>query len=102
MDSNPGLERRVPRENIFSFHDYLHDELWEILQSELKQREIPHEPVLETLLRQMVSDLYRRRAANFGNAGEIRNLVDALERRRAVRIRIQSYHAASLRASHRT
>ena len=94
-DSNPGLARRVPRENIFSFHDYLPDELWEILQSELKQREIPHEPALETLLRQTVNDLYRRRALNFGNAGEIRNLVDTLERRRAVRIRITRSTATS-------
>ena len=88
MNSNPGLARRIPRENIFTFHDYLPDELWEILQNELKQRRIPHEAALESLLRETVNDLYRRRAANFGNAGEIRNLVDALERRRVVRIRI--------------
>jgi Cdc6-like AAA superfamily ATPase len=88
MASNPGLARRIPRENIFTFHDYLPDELCEILQDELKQRGIPHEPALEILLRKTVNELYRTRAVNFGNAGEIRNLADALERRRAVRIRI--------------
>lgn len=88
MDSNPGLARRIPRENIFSFTDYLPEELWKILQKELSSRDIPHEPELETILLETVHDLYSRRAENFGNAGEIRNLVDGLERRRAVRIRI--------------
>jgi SpoVK/Ycf46/Vps4 family AAA+-type ATPase len=88
MDSNPGLSRRIPRENIFTFHDYLPDELLEILQNELKHRGIPLAPELEILLQKTVNHLYRSRAANFGNAGEIRNLVDALERRRAVRLQI--------------
>jgi DNA polymerase III delta prime subunit len=43
---------------------------------------------LETTLREVVNDLHRTQPESFGNAGEIRNLVDALERRRAVRIRI--------------
>ncbi len=88
MDSNPGLARRIPRENIFSFPDYLPMELWEILKQELNHRAIPYEPAMETLLQETLSELYRVRSENFGNAGEMRNLVDALERRRAVRIRI--------------
>lgn len=88
MESNPGLARRIPRENIFTFPDYRPEELREILQKELEERAIPHEPELELILREAVDNLYRARAENFGNAGEIRNLVDALERRRVVRIRI--------------
>jgi SpoVK/Ycf46/Vps4 family AAA+-type ATPase len=88
MDSNPGLARRIPRENIFTFPDYLPEELGNILKQELDERGIPYEPDLETTLEETLSELYRVRAENFGNAGEIRNLVDALERRRAVRIRI--------------
>ena len=88
MDSNPGLARRIPRENIFTFPDYAPEELWDILQKELRHRSIDYEPALETILWETVNDLYHKRAENFGNAGEIRNLVDALERRRAVRIRI--------------
>ncbi|HSL46698.1 MAG TPA: AAA family ATPase [Anaerolineales bacterium] len=88
MESNPGLARRVPRENIFAFPDYLPDELWQILQKELERRAVPHKTELETVLRETVHDLYRARAENFGNAGEIRNLVDAMERRRSVRVRI--------------
>jgi SpoVK/Ycf46/Vps4 family AAA+-type ATPase len=88
MDSNPGLARRVPRENRFTFPDYLPEELWAILKQELAGRSLPTESEIETVLRQTCDGLYRARAENFGNAGEIRNLVDALERRRAVRIRI--------------
>jgi SpoVK/Ycf46/Vps4 family AAA+-type ATPase len=88
MDSNPGLARRIPRENRFTFPDYLPEELWEILKQELNERAIPYEPELEIMLQTTISELYRRREENFGNAGEIRNLVDSLERRRAVRIRI--------------
>ncbi len=88
MDSNPGLGRRIPRENRFVFPDYAPSELWEILQKELSYRSIDYEPDLETILQKTVNELYRTPAESFGNAGEIRNLVDALERRRAVRIRI--------------
>ena len=88
MDSNPGLARRIPRENIFTFPDYVPGDLWEILQKDLGYRSIPYESELESVLQETVRSLYHVRAENFGNAGEIRNLVDALERRRAVRIRI--------------
>jgi Holliday junction resolvasome RuvABC ATP-dependent DNA helicase subunit len=88
MESNPGLARRIPRENIFTFPDYLPEELAKILKQELSERGIPYESRLETSLEKTIIELYHVRAENFGNAGEIRNLVDALERRRAVRIRI--------------
>ena len=88
LDSNPGLARRIPRENIFAFPDYEPADLLEILKRDLSDREIPFEPELEARLQETVDELHRARGENFGNAGEIRNLVDALERRRAVRIRI--------------
>jgi Holliday junction resolvasome RuvABC ATP-dependent DNA helicase subunit len=88
MESNPGLARRIPRENIFTFPDYLPEELGKILKQELSDRCIPYGPDLEATLEETLSELYHVRTENFGNAGEIRNLVDALERRRAVRIRI--------------
>ena len=88
MESNPGLARRIPRENIFTFPDYLPEELCEILQMELHQREIPYDPEVTSNLQKAVQNLYRVRPDNFGNAGEMRNWADALERRRAVRLRI--------------
>lgn len=88
MDSNPGLSRRIPRENRFTFPDYLPEQLWDILRQELIDRAIPYEPEMEPMFRETLFELYQARGESFGNAGEIRNLVDALERRRAVRIRI--------------
>ncbi|MDQ2690919.1 MAG: AAA family ATPase, partial [Chloroflexota bacterium] len=88
MESNPGLARRIPTENIFTFPDYQADELWEILKHQMEDRELPFEPDLEPKLQESIRELQRVRAENFGNAGEVRNLVDMLERRRAVRIRI--------------
>lgn len=95
LEANPGLARRIPRENIFSFPDYSSDELLEILKRQLDDRSIPYEASLEEFLRSTVDDLFESRTENFGNAGEIRNLVDALERRRAVRIRITDAAASA-------
>ncbi|HEX5808495.1 MAG TPA: AAA family ATPase, partial [Anaerolineales bacterium] len=95
MESNPGLARRIPRENIFNFPDYTPDELWQILKQELETRAIPFEPEMEHVLRETLQELHRLRQENFGNAGEVRNLVDVLERRRAVRIRITSVDPGS-------
>jgi SpoVK/Ycf46/Vps4 family AAA+-type ATPase len=88
LESNPGLARRIPRENIFSFPDYSPDELLEILEQNLQDRAIPFQSDAETFMKEALFELQRSRGDNFGNAGEIRNLVDTLERRRAVRIRI--------------
>ncbi len=88
MESNPGLDRRIPRENIFKFSDYSPTELWAILQHNLEWRSIPYQPEMEAILRDTVTELHHVRSESFGNAGEIRNLADALERRRAVRIRL--------------
>ena len=89
MESNPGLARRVPSENIFVFPDYSPLELWEILQHTLDHRCIHYQPGMEDLLKDTIHQLYKHRTDNFGNAGEIRNLTDALERRRAVRVRLE-------------
>ena len=89
MESNPGLARRIPRENIFLFPDYSPDELWEILEQNLVRRSIPCLPETETILRDTVIELHNLKTETFGNAGEIRNLADALERRRVVRIRLE-------------
>lgn len=93
IDSNPGLARRIPRENRFTFPDYLPAELWEILKHQLIQRSIPFDSDTEAILQHTCDGLYRARAENFGNAGEVRNLADTLERRRAVRIRITKAEA---------
>ncbi len=86
LQSNPGLQRRFPRENQFDFPDYNPDDLWHILNQMLQNREIPITASMTTILQQMISTMYASRDATFGNAGEMRNLAEALDRRRAYRI----------------
>jgi hypothetical protein len=84
-DSNPDSRAVSARKSIhFQFFQM---NLW-ILKNDLNHRSIPFQPELEVILQQTCDGLYRARAENFGNAGEIRNLVDTLERRRVVRMRI--------------
>jgi len=84
--SNPGLARRIPEDNCFVFPDYSPQELSEILTRLLQDRDIPVQQDLKDPLFKVVEHLYDTRDETFGNAGEMRNLCDVLERRRAVRI----------------
>ncbi len=86
LTSNPGLLRRFPRENHFNFEDYSPDELYEILFQMLTDREFVIEEGLSELLRQVIEAMHHGRDMNFGNAGEMRNLADALERSWSVRV----------------
>jgi hypothetical protein len=86
LDSNPGLPRRFPLDNRFEFPDYSPVELYQILAQFLNHRRLTLSPECETDLRAILEVLYRQRDESFGNAGEMRNICDSLERRRALRI----------------
>ncbi len=86
MDSNPGLARRFPIDNIVNFPDYEPSELWAILEQMLKERSLGWTAETEATLRTLINQLYAARDESFGNAGEMRNLAESLERQRAYRI----------------
>jgi SpoVK/Ycf46/Vps4 family AAA+-type ATPase len=86
LRSNPGLRRRFPADNVLNFPDYTPQELWTILRTVLRRRRIPTTPEVEHTLQEVIQGMYSKRDKTFGNAGEIRNLADALIRRRADRI----------------
>lgn len=86
IQSNPGLQRRFPQENLFEFPDYSPPELWLILEKMLNRRNIPFQKGMESTLQQVILGLFQARDDNFGNAGEMRNFSHSLERMRAVRI----------------
>lgn len=86
LNANPGLPRRFPVENRFHFNDYSSEELWQIMRTMLDQRDLTLSDGMVTYLKEVIEGLHQTRDATFGNAGEMRNLVDALERRRAARI----------------
>jgi SpoVK/Ycf46/Vps4 family AAA+-type ATPase len=85
--SNPGLLRRFPEENVFPFPDYSPDELLLIFKKMLSNRNLYFSADVEGKIEKMIKGMYDNRDENFGNAGEIRNVVDSLERQRAVRIK---------------
>lgn len=86
LQSNPGLPRRFPPENRFEFPDYQPDALWQIFLQMAAQREIPLSEQVAPKFQEIVGALYANRDETFGNAGEMRNLIEALDRRRAFRI----------------
>jgi SpoVK/Ycf46/Vps4 family AAA+-type ATPase len=52
----------------------------------LAERELKIDPNELLVFNQLILELWNRRDENFGNAGEIRNIVEGLDRRRASRI----------------
>jgi AAA+ superfamily predicted ATPase len=86
LQSNPGLLRRFPGNNHMEFQDFTPEELWEILQKIILDLTLDCPQEMQIALNQVLSGIYLRRDEFFGNAGEMRNLADALDRRRAVRI----------------
>ena len=89
LEANEGLQRRFPKENIILFPDYTQDELIHILFNMLRDMGLHCNEEMERSLREVVSALYETRDERFGNAGEMRNLAEALYRRWADRIERQ-------------
>jgi len=84
--SNPGLARRFPAENVVEFTDYDTEVLWAILRGMLEARGLGLEVEIEGVLERLVGEVHRKRGPGFGNAGEMRNLADGLERGHALRV----------------
>lgn len=90
--ANPGLSRRFPAENMLHFEDFSPDELWSILERFLESRRLrPDEPTRRAL-QQILQAMWEKRDASFGNAGEMRNLAESLDRRRAMRLAKKDPH----------
>lgn len=83
--SNPGLARRFPEENIFHFPDFSAEELLEIFIRRVHRRNLSMDDSVKEIIRQIIQGMVQNHDSHFGNAGEIRTLVDAVERRFATR-----------------
>ena len=86
LTSNPGLSRRIPKQNRLAFPDYSPNELSEILQQMIEERQLPMEEIFKDTLDTIVAGLYAARDEQFGNAGEMRNLAESIERLHALRV----------------
>lgn len=80
LRSNPGLSRRFPVENRFIFPDFSIDQLVEILIKMLAVKGIRVGPEIMDTLTTIVQEMSTRKGQNFGNAGEMRNFAESLER----------------------
>ena len=78
---NEGMERRFPHK--LHFENYNEDELMEIFDSMLKKRHYSlHHDAVNAVKRLIKSKMSR---SNFGNAGEIRNMLEGMIQKLAVR-----------------
>lgn len=84
LEANPGLRSRFPV-NV-SFPDYSDLELYKIAQSMLEQREYSLSSHAQLELVRQVRKLRYGDPESFGNARAVRNLVEQIIRRQAVRL----------------
>ena len=86
LQSNPGLLRRFPPNNRIEFPDYHPDELELILKSLLAENRLACSSEMRLSLREVITGLYAARDEKFGNAGEMRNLAEAIHTARNSRV----------------
>lgn len=70
---NPGLSRRFAIENAFHFHDYSNPELLSALELKLKEQDLTATDVAKNVAIETLSRARNR--PNFGNIGEVENLL---------------------------
>ncbi|KAK6523012.1 hypothetical protein TWF281_002435 [Arthrobotrys megalospora] len=76
---NPGLSRRFPLSDGFVFEDFTDVELSKILDLKLRLAEISASPESREVAIRKISQ--RRQKTNFGNAGEVENLLSVAKER---------------------
>ncbi|KAF9223028.1 P-loop containing nucleoside triphosphate hydrolase protein [Gyrodon lividus] len=70
---NPGLARRFAIENAFNFEDFTEPQLMEIFDFKLKKQDLSATDAAKQVARDLLSRMKDR--PNFGNAGEVENLL---------------------------
>ena len=90
LDANPGLRRRFPPTNILHFPDFTPVELVKILLNYLASAGVQVSDALEQKLADIIHQLVEVKDHTFGNAGDMRNLADAILRKHARRIMDQN------------
>ena len=86
LEANPGLMSRFPQDNVIFFPDYSPEELQLIFDQFLSTENYQLSDDMRISITQIIETLYHRREETFGNAREMRNLMDALVRRHSFRI----------------
>lgn len=74
LDSNPGLKSRFKIH--YQFSDYLPQELSEIADYTCKEKEVKMDAQAKKMLDEMITEAFRNRDRNFGNARYVNDLVE--------------------------
>lgn len=85
---NAGLSRRFPLEDGFRFNDFDDAELQEILRLKLKQQDVDATPEATNVAMDILARA--RNKMNFGNAGEVENLISKAKLNRQQRMSSQT------------
>lgn len=84
LKSNPGLPSRFS--STIHFDDYTPEEMLDIARFDISRRKLVLVEEAEPSLLKLLTRLYQGRDQHFGNGREVRNIVDAILRRQAVRV----------------
>jgi len=76
MDSNPGLQRRFSK--TIHIEDYTPEELLKIFKNNLKKNECVLSDNLSTMLNSFFENWHKSRDKNWGNAGNVEKLLEAM------------------------
>jgi SpoVK/Ycf46/Vps4 family AAA+-type ATPase len=93
LESNPGLKSRF--DNSYEFVDYTMEELYQIALNLLEQENLTPDEAAANHIKEYLQFLYDRRDKHFGNAREVRKMIEKA-------IRAQNLRMASLDKSERT
>ena len=84
LESNPGIKSRFNK--VFKFEDYAPNELIEIFKRISKSKNLELKIDAEDSLLKHFNKIYRERDKNFGNARIVRNLFDAINKQRELKL----------------
>ena len=94
---NPGLARRFAIENAFRFEDFNDDEMREIMDYKLKIQDLSATDAAKDVAIEVLSR--SRNRPNFGNAGELENLLSIAKNNHQKRMARLPYSARSAEIS---
>jgi len=84
QDANPGLSRRFPLSDAFEFEDFTDGELKEVLNKKLKEQAYTATDQAKLVAMDVLKRARNRK--NFGNAGEVDNVLNAAKARHQQRL----------------
>jgi len=84
IESNPGLKSRFTQ--YFHFDDYMPEELYQIAIYTANQKQVKFSPEADFFLKEQLTEAYRKRDENFGNARFVNAVVDEAKQDMGLRL----------------